>query len=181
MVGMDSWCPSCRHSVEPGSRFCVGCGRQFAAGGGGSAAQSSTVTMLSPGPPFPGYAAPPLSAPLTATPPPSDHRMSPSAGWQQAGPPVPGAYPPGGQYPQDSPYPGRGKDETGGQYPGPYGNGQRQFPPGQFGPGRHRRSSLGSQWLLGKLPFNSSLLPVAVAVAVAIGIFLVLAGAHALS
>jgi hypothetical protein len=198
--------------------------------------------MLSPGAPFPGYAAPPppanpLSAPVTATPPPSDHRMSPSADWQQAGPPVPGAYPPGGQYPQDSlyppgdqypqdsPYPGRGKDQPGGQYPltgafqppgppqpwpeapagampvvgapalptgpdqysqgdaypGPYGNGQGQSPPGQFGPGRHRRSGLGSQWLLGQLPFKSSLVPVAVAVAVAIGIFLVIAGAHALS
>jgi len=60
---------------------------------------------------------------------PLDHHMSPSADWQQAGPPVPGAYPPGGQYPQDSPYrpgdqypqdspyPDGGKDEPGGQYP----------------------------------------------------------------
>jgi hypothetical protein len=48
---------------------------------------------------------------------PFDHHLSPSAGWQQAGPPVPGAYPPSGQYPQDSPYPGGGKDEPGGQYP----------------------------------------------------------------
>jgi len=242
--------------VEPGTRFCGGCGRQFAAGDGGSAAQSSTVTMLSPGAPFPGYAAPPppanpLSAPVTATSPPPagsplssapptirtpvaalrsqgpfDHRMSPSADWQQAGPPVPGAYPPGDPYPQDSPYPGGGKDEPGGQYPltgafqqpgpplpwpeapagtmpvvgapalpagpdqysqddaypGPYGNGQGQFPPGQFGPGiqygpgggRHRR-----QRLLDKLPFKPS--PMAVAVAVAVGIFFVVVGAHALS
>jgi hypothetical protein len=170
---------------------------------------------------------------------PFDHRMAPSADWQQAGPPVPGAYPPGGQYPQDSlyppwdqypqdsPYPGGGQDEPGGQYPltgafqqpappqpwpeapagampvvwapalpagpdqysqgdaypGPYGNGPGQFPPGQFGPviqygpGRHR----GGQGLLGKLPFKSSLVPVAVAVAVAVGIFIVVVGAHALS
>jgi hypothetical protein len=59
-----------------------------------------------------------------------DHRMSPPADWQQAGPPVPGAYPsdgqyprdspyppPGDQYPLDSPYPGEGKDQPGGQYP----------------------------------------------------------------
>jgi len=158
---------------------------------------------------------------------PFDHRMSPSADWQQAGPPVPGAYPPGGQYPQDSPYPGGGKDEPGGQYPltgafqqpgpplpwpeapagampvfgvpalpagpdqysqgdaypGPYGNGQGQFPPAQFGPriqygpGRHR----GGQGLLGKLPFKLSPVPVAVAVALAVGIFIVVVGAHALS
>jgi hypothetical protein len=183
---------------------------------------------------------------------PFDHRMSPSADWQQAGPPVPGAYPPGGQYPQDSPYPpgdqyrqdspyppgdqyrqdspypGGGKDEPGGQYPltgafpqpgppqpwpetpagampvvgapalpfgpdqysqgnaypGPYGNGQGQFPPGQFGPGiqngpgggRHRR-----QRLLGKLPFRPSPVPVAVAATAAVGIFIVVVGAHSLS
>jgi hypothetical protein len=60
---------------------------------------------------------------------PFDHHMSPSADWQQAGPPVPGEYPPSGrhsqdrpyrpgdQYPQGSPYPGRGQEEPGGQYP----------------------------------------------------------------
>lgn len=73
---------------------------------------------------------------------PFDHRLSPPADWQQASPPVPGAYPSGGQYPpdspylpsgdqyppdspypppgdqyrQDSPYPGEGKDEPGGRH-----------------------------------------------------------------
>lgn len=170
---------------------------------------------------------------------PSSHRMSPPADWQQAGPPVPGAYPPGGQYPQDSPnppgdqnpqdspYPSGGKGKPGGRhrltggfqqagapqpwpeapagamsvvgepalpagpgqypqgdaYPGPYGNGQGQFPPGQFGPGIQYGpgGGPGGQWLLGRLPFKPSPVAVAVAVAVAIGIFLVVAGAHALS
>jgi hypothetical protein len=166
---------------------------------------------------------------------PFDHGMSPSADWQQAGPPVPGAYPPGGQYPQDSPYlpgdqyprdspyPVGGKDKPGGRhrltgafqqpgppqpwpeapagampsvgapalpagpdqysrgdaYPGPYGNGQGQFPPGQFGPGI--QYGPGGRGLLGKLPFKPSPVAVAVAVAVAVGIFLIVAGAHALS
>ena len=170
---------------------------------------------------------------------PSSHRMPPSADWQQAGPPVPGAYPPGGQYPRDSPhppgdhnpqespYPARGKDKPKGRhrltdpfqqpepqqpwpeapagampvvgepplpagpgqyspgdaYPGPYGNGQAQFPPGQFGPGFQygRRGGPGGQWLSGKLAFKASPVAVAVAVAVVIGIFLIVAGAHALS
>jgi hypothetical protein len=83
---------------------------------------------------------------------PFDHLMSPSADWQQAGPPGPGAYPPSGpypqdgpylsgdhypqdspylagdQYPQDSPYPGGGNDEPGGQYPLP-GAFQQPGPP----------------------------------------------------
>jgi hypothetical protein len=251
MVGMDSWCPSCGYSVEPGTRFCSGCGRQFAAGDGGSAAQSSAVTMLSPGAPFPGYAAPPppanpLSAPVTATPhppvgspvpsapptirtplatlrpvpppPPApgqapmwgtmepmprsqdsfDHRMSPPADWQQAGPPVPGAYPSDGQDPStsasqppeppqpwpDAPAPALpptalDQYSQGDAYPGPYDNGQGQFPPGQFWPGI--QSGSGGQGLLGKLSFNPSPVVVAVAVTVAVGIILVVVGAHALS
>jgi hypothetical protein len=53
---------------------------------------------------------------------PFDHHMSPSADWQQAGPPVPGAYPPDipypseDQHPQDSPYPGGGEDEPRGRH-----------------------------------------------------------------
>ncbi len=58
MVGMDSWCPSCGYSVDPGTRFCGGCGQQLAAEDGASAAQSSTVTVQSPPAPFPGHAAP---------------------------------------------------------------------------------------------------------------------------
>jgi hypothetical protein len=68
-------------------------------------------------------------------------------------------------------------------YPGPYGNGQGQFPPGQswpgiqYGPGGRP----GGQGLLGKLPFKPSPVHMAVAVAMALGIFLVVVGAHALS
>ena len=146
MVGMDSWCPSCGHSVGPSTRFCGNCGRQFAGGDGGFAAQSSTVTPLSsapatvrtpgvtlppfpPPPPAPGQA--PVSdtmEPLPRSQDPFDYRMSPSADWQQADPTVPEMYPPGSRYPQDSPYssgdqfppdspyPGGGKDEPGGKH-----------------------------------------------------------------
>ena len=163
------------------------------------------------------------------------HRMSLSADWQHVDPTVPEAYPPGGQYPQDTPYsredqysqdnpyPGAGKGEPGGQYPltgafpqsgppqpwpeapagampvveapalpsgpdqysqgdaypGPYGNGQGQFPPGQSGPGI--QYALSGQGLLGKLPFSPSPVHVAVAVTVAVGIILVVVGAYALS
>lgn len=64
-------------------------------------------------------------------------------------------------------------------YPGPYGTGQGQFPPGQFGPGI--QYGPGGQGSLGKLPFSSSPVAVAVAVAVVVGIVLVVVGAHALS
>ncbi|MGH3208129.1 MAG: zinc ribbon domain-containing protein [Trebonia sp.] len=91
---MDSWCPSCGYSVEPGTRFCGGCGQQLAAEDGASATPSSTVTMQSPGAPFPGYpasAAPPaagqMPAPMGATPPPP------------AGSPMPYPPPPGPQAP----------------------------------------------------------------------------------
>jgi len=151
--------------------------------------------------------------PMPRSPDPFDYRMSPSADWQQAGPPVPGAYPPGDQYPQGSPYPGEGKDEPGGRHrltdafqqpgppwpeapaagpdqysqgdadPGPYRNGQAQFPPGQFGPGIQYGpgGGPGGQGLLGKLPFGASPVAVAVVVTAAVGILLVVVGAYALS
>jgi hypothetical protein len=83
-------------------------------------------------------------------------------------------------------------------YPGPYDNGQGQFPPGEFPPGEFPPgqfgpgiqygpgpgpgpASPGGQGLLGKLPFKLSPVPVAVAAAAAVGIVIVVVGAHALS
>jgi hypothetical protein len=68
MVGMDSWCPSCGYSVEPGTRFCGGCGTQLAAEDGAPVGQSPTVTLQSPVGPFPGHGAPPA---LPGPPPPT--------------------------------------------------------------------------------------------------------------
>ena len=101
MVGMDGWCPSCGYSVEPGTRFCGGCGQQLAAEDGASATPSSTVTMQSQGAPFQGYgapAAPPasggqMSPPLGAAPPPPAGSPLPYPPPPAAGPPAPGAQP----------------------------------------------------------------------------------------
>src|SRR6185437_1349535 len=102
MVGMDSWCPSCGYSVEPGTRFCGGCGQQIAAQDGASAAQSSTVTMQSPPAPFPGYAAPAaLPAPVAPMPAPAAPAPPPPAGS-----PLPWAPPPTGA-PVQPPAPGQ--------------------------------------------------------------------------
>ena len=97
MAGMDSWCPSCGYSVEPGTRFCGGCGQQLAAEDGASATPSSTVTMQSPGAPFPGYpasAAGQMPAPMGATPPPPAGSPLPYPPPPAAGPPAPGAQAP---------------------------------------------------------------------------------------
>ena len=123
MVDLDGWCPNCGYSVEPGTRFCGGCGQQFAAEQGtpsgrspaahSAMAQSSTVTMQAPAP-YPGYPSPagsPLSAPVApslaagpvagpgAPPPPSGSPLPypppPAPGYAPAGPPPPGAYPAG--------------------------------------------------------------------------------------
>src|SRR6185437_15806102 len=105
MVGMDSWCPSCGYSVEPGTRFCGGCGQQIAAQDGASAAQSSTVTMQSPPAPFPGYAAPAAlpapAAPLSAPPPPagSPSPWPPPPTGAPVQPPAPGQQPGAGPSP----------------------------------------------------------------------------------
>jgi hypothetical protein len=96
MVGMDSWCPSCGYSVEPGTRFCGGCGQQLAAEDGAPATPSSTVTMQSPGAPFPGYQAPaaPPPAGQPGTPPPPAGSPLPYPPPPTAGPPAPGAQAP---------------------------------------------------------------------------------------
>jgi hypothetical protein len=82
MVGMDSWCPSCGYSVEPGTRFCNGCGHQFtaAAQSGAGSAPSPTVTQQSLPAPF-------LGSPtqVSAPPPP------PAAGSRMSWPPPPGS------------------------------------------------------------------------------------------
>ena len=77
MVEMDSWCPSCGYSAEPGTRFCGGCGYQLGPGGDASPADPSTVAVQVRQP-FPGYQPggppappPPLGAPVGAPPPPS--------------------------------------------------------------------------------------------------------------
>jgi hypothetical protein len=104
MVDMDSWCPNCGYSVEPGTRFCGGCGYQFAAQSGVPATQSSTVTMQAPPPPYPGYpgypAGPPLSAPVASPAGPSQSAPPPPSGSPlpyppppAPGQPAPGAYP----------------------------------------------------------------------------------------
>jgi hypothetical protein len=90
---MDSWCPSCGYSAEPGTRFCGGCGYQLGPGGDAPSAGQSTVTVQAP-PPFHGYPPPgaplappaPMSAPVAAPPPPS-------------GSPLPYPPPPAGQQP----------------------------------------------------------------------------------
>ena len=92
MVGMDSWCPSCGYSVEPGTRFCGGCGQQLAAEDGASATPSSTVTMQSPAAPFPGYPAP--AGQMGATPPPPAGSPLPYPPPPAAGPPAPGSQAP---------------------------------------------------------------------------------------
>jgi hypothetical protein len=103
MVDMDEWCPGCGYSVDPGTRFCGGCGQPLAAESGAPVAQSpawrsagpqsSTVTMQAPAP-YPVYPSP-GGTPLSAPPPPSGSPLPypppPMAG--PAGPP-PGAYPP---------------------------------------------------------------------------------------
>ena len=98
MVDMDSWCPFCGYSIEPGTQFCGSCGQQIAASDGVPRTQSSTVTTQSPGAPYPGYgapAAPPVSAgPLSApTPPPP---FGSPTGWPPppTGAPVMPAQPP---------------------------------------------------------------------------------------
>jgi hypothetical protein len=97
MVGMDGWCPSCGYSVEPGTRFCGGCGQQLAAEDGASATPSSTVTVQSPGAPFQGYAAPAApSAPGGQMPPPPGATPPPPAGSPLPYPPPPA---PGSQAP----------------------------------------------------------------------------------
>lgn len=90
---MDSWCPSCGYSVEPGTRFCGGCGQQLTAGDGAPAAQPPLVTMQSPLTSFPGQAASgaPLSAPVMPSAPPLPPPPAGSpAPWP---PPPPGAGP----------------------------------------------------------------------------------------
>ena len=98
MVGMDGWCPSCGYSVEPGTRFCGGCGQQLAAEDGASATPSSTVTVQSPGAPFQGYAAPApggqMSPPLGAAPPPPAGSPLPYPPPPAGGPPAPGSQAP---------------------------------------------------------------------------------------
>jgi hypothetical protein len=96
MVGSDIWCPSCGYSVDPGTRFCGGCGQQLAAGDGAPAGQPSTVTVQAPPAPFAGYPAPqapavPMSAPVPPPP---------------AGGPLPWAPPPTGA-PVQPPPPGQ--------------------------------------------------------------------------
>jgi hypothetical protein len=88
MVGMDGWCPSCGYSVEPGTRFCGGCGQQLAPADGAPASPYPTATGQSPGGPFQGQAGPasPLPAPPAAPPP-----VGSPASW----PPPPGAPQPG--------------------------------------------------------------------------------------
>jgi hypothetical protein len=95
MVEMDSWCPSCGYSVEPGTRFCGGCGYQLGPAGDASSTGSSTVTMQAPEP-FHGYPPPaatggfrPPAVPLSA-PPPSGSPLP----WPP--PPVPGSQAPSG-------------------------------------------------------------------------------------
>jgi len=91
MVGMDSWCPSCGYSVEPGTRFCGGCGQQLAAEGGVPAVQSPTVTAQSPAGPFHGQTVPAaLPAPVA----PSAGATSPAAPPPPAGAPAPFPPPP---------------------------------------------------------------------------------------
>jgi hypothetical protein len=92
MVGSDSWCPSCGYSVDPGTRFCGGCGQQLAADGA-SAGQSSPVTMQSPPAAFPGYpASAALPAPVGSLPPPPAGSAPPPP----AGNPLPWPPPPPG-------------------------------------------------------------------------------------
>jgi hypothetical protein len=83
MAGMDGWCPSCGYSVEPGTRFCGGCGQQLAAADGALVPPLPTATIQAPGGPFQGQAAP--ASPLPAPPPP--------AGSPASWPPPPGAGP----------------------------------------------------------------------------------------
>src|SRR6202035_1635804 len=97
MVGMDGWCPSCGYSVEPGTRFCGGCGQQLAAEDGASARPSSTATAQSRGAPFQGSAAPApgaqMSPPLGAAPPPPAGSPLPYPPPPAGGPPAPGSQP----------------------------------------------------------------------------------------
>ena len=85
MVEMDSWCPSCGYSAEPGTRFCGGCGYQLGPGGDASPGGSSTVAMQAPAP-FHGYpppgpmsAPPPSGSPLPYPPPPMPGSPAPAA------------------------------------------------------------------------------------------------------
>ena len=94
-----------------------------------------------------------------------------TGGYQQPAPPWPqgptGALPAAPAGPAQPGYPG-GQYPQGGGYQDPYGNGQYQggqygqdqFPPGQFPPGGSR--------LLGRLPGNRRLIPVAVAAGIAV-------------
>jgi len=90
MVGMDSWCPSCGYSVEPGTRFCNGCGHQFtaAAQSGAGLASSPTVTAQSLPAPF-------LGSPTQVSAPPP-----PAAGSRMPWPPPPGGGQPGSPAPR---------------------------------------------------------------------------------
>jgi hypothetical protein len=80
MVGMDSWCPSCGYSVEPGTRFCNGCGQQFAA-----AAQSGAALI-----PSPTVTAQSLPASFQGSPTQVSAPPPPAAGSRAAWPPPPG-------------------------------------------------------------------------------------------
>jgi hypothetical protein len=111
MVGMDSWCPSCGYSVEPGTRLCGGCGQQLAVEGGASGTQSSTastVTLQPPAAPFPGYQAPAARLALPAA---ADPRSAPPAALPPppAGSPVPWPPPPGGAPVTPAPLPAPGQ------------------------------------------------------------------------
>lgn len=81
------------------------------------------------------------------------NRLPPPVDWQQPYPPAPGAYPPGGQYPQGSPYPG-------GQYPqgGPYpAGGPQQYPPGgQYPQGGPQQYPQGGQYPPGQYPVTDA-------------------------
>ncbi len=117
MVDMDNWCPNCGYSVDPGTRFCGGCGHQVgghqvAGQPGAPVAQESTVSMQAPAGPFNRYQAhggSPLSAPVAPPapltppppapgppPPPSGSPLPyppPPGGPPAPGPPAPGGYP----------------------------------------------------------------------------------------
>ena len=101
MADMDSWCPSCGYSVEPGTRFCNGCGHEFTDQPGAGVAQSPAVSMQASAGSYPGYGAPagpPLPAPsasLPPAPPPPSGNPLPYPPPPVSGPPAP--YPAPGQ------------------------------------------------------------------------------------
>ena len=155
MVGMEIWCPSCGYSVDPGTRFCGGCGQQVAAEASAPRVPSSTVTTQSPAAPFPGYAPPPPPAgsPTTWPPPPTGAPVQPPAPGQPGAPQPPfsdtleqmlrpqGLFqhrlPPPVDWQQGYPpapgaYPQGGQYQQGGQYPqgGQYQQGGPYPPPG---------------------------------------------------